>query len=148
MEAADDISYLVADIEDAFVSHIISYEDAVSNLLLLSGAGDTTRDKIEAERERGGSRAALRLARAMTIGACIRTMGETLRLHYTAIMSGTHRGSFPFSLLILLKHHITEYCLTFIVTGGREYEHGDVSTQNCQSCESLSLSGVHNLDLM
>lgn len=93
MEAADDISYLVADIEDAFVSHIISYEDAVSNLLLLSGAGDATRDKIEAERARGGSRAALRLARAMTIGACIRTMGEILRLHYTAIMRGTHRGS-------------------------------------------------------
>ncbi len=93
MEAADDISYLVADIEDAYVSHIISYETAVSNLMLLAGAGDHTRDKIEAERARGGARAALRLARALTIGACISAASATLKEHYTALMEGTLRGS-------------------------------------------------------
>ncbi len=93
MEAADDISYLVADIEDAFVSRIISYDAAVDNLLLLSSAGGSTRDKIEAERARGGDRAALRLARALTIGACIRAVAATLKEHYPAIMSGTLRGS-------------------------------------------------------
>ena len=93
MEAADDISYLVADIEDAYVSNIISYDTAVSNLLLLSGAGESMRDKIEAERARGGYRAALRLARAITIGSCIQAISATLKENYTALMSGALRGS-------------------------------------------------------
>lgn len=93
MEAADDISYLVADIEDAYISRIISYDTAVSNLLLLCGAGDTTRDKIEAERTSSGTRAAIRMARALTIGTCIRAVADTLKEHYASIMSGTLRGS-------------------------------------------------------
>lgn len=93
MEAADDISYLVADIEDAFVSGIISYDAAVENLLLLSEADAATRDKVQTERAHGGDRAALRYARAVTIGACIRAVSATLREHYAALMNGTHRRS-------------------------------------------------------
>ena len=93
MEAADDISYLVADIEDAFVSGIISYETAVENLLLLSDANASTRDKVRSECARGGERAALRYARAVTIGACIRAVAAALSEHYAAIMDGTHRCS-------------------------------------------------------
>ena len=93
MEAADDISYLVADIEDAFVSGIISYESAVENLLLLSDANESTRNKVRSERMRGGERAALRYARAVTIGTCIRAVSAAVSEHYAAIMAGTHRSS-------------------------------------------------------
>ena len=93
MEAADDISYLVADIEDAYVSGIISYDAAMDNLLLLSSAGDSTRCKAAQEHARSGPRAALRFARAVTIGACIQAMADTLKEHYPAIMDGSHRGS-------------------------------------------------------
>ena len=88
MEAADDISYLIADIEDAFVSRIISYDEARVKLGLLAAMDAKTLDRAEEEREQHGETAAIRFIRAVAVGRCIRALTETLDLHYDDIMHG------------------------------------------------------------
>ena len=88
MEAADDISYLIADIEDAFVSGIISYDEARSKLALLAALDYKLLDHAEEERERRGETAAIRFIRAVAVGRCLRALTETMDVRYDDIMQG------------------------------------------------------------
>lgn len=93
MEAADDISYLIADMEDAVVSKIIRYEEAVEQLARLCGFETRTLDSIERERVRSGPLAAMRYVRARAIGTCIANLRGAIEQHYDALMNGTLRSS-------------------------------------------------------
>ncbi len=88
MEAADDVSYLVADLEDAYVSRIISYDCAVEMLCTLAGMQEKAYI-IHEEATAQGRHAAIRMARAMAVGRCIAALRDSLRTHYPAMMSGT-----------------------------------------------------------
>lgn len=88
MEVADDVSYLVADIEDAYVSRIISYAQAVEMLCKLAGMQEKE-PAIHKEASANGQHAAIRMARAMAVGNCIAALRASLRSHYTAIMEGS-----------------------------------------------------------
>lgn len=88
MEAADDVSYLVADIEDAYVSRIISYAQAVEMLCKLAGMQDKE-PAIQKEASANGQHAAIRMARAMAVGSLIAALRVSLRAHYASIMEGS-----------------------------------------------------------
>lgn len=86
MEAADDISYLIADIEDAFVSDVIDFRTAAEQLNSLIGL---TAEKIESYRREQGERGTLRHLRAIAVGACIRVVGDTIEKRYAELMDGS-----------------------------------------------------------
>lgn len=88
MEAADDISYLIADLEDAFISRIISYEETLEQLARLGQLEQKHLERAEAESRRIGQHAGIRYARALAVGRCIRTLRQTMEEHYDSIMSG------------------------------------------------------------
>ncbi|MBQ2814389.1 MAG: dNTP triphosphohydrolase [Akkermansia sp.] len=89
MEAADDISYLIADIEDAFVSGIISYEEALGQLARLGALEQRHLDTAAAETRALGPQSGIRFARAMAVGHCIRLLRETMEAQYEAMMEGS-----------------------------------------------------------
>lgn len=93
MEAADDVSYLIADMEDAFISKIISYDDTVEQLAHLVGFDARVRDSIRKECVRSGAEAAVRYARARAIGACIGNLRDAIEEQYENMMNGTLRAS-------------------------------------------------------
>ena len=85
MEAADDICYNIMDLEDAFISGDVAFEQAEALLspLIMSNSVHSYRSQaahISAHR-----------ARAVTgaIGACV----EAFKRHYDALMDGTFSGS-------------------------------------------------------
>lgn len=88
MEAADDVSYLIADMEDAFISGIISCDDVLGQLGKLGGFGPELMASIARERERSGATAAVRYARARAVGACIRALRATMEQVYVPMMEG------------------------------------------------------------
>ncbi len=88
MEAADDVSYLIADVEDAYVSGIISYDEVIEQLSLLGGFDEGTLASIARERVRSGASAAVRYTRARAVGACIRALRETMQQVYPQMMQG------------------------------------------------------------
>lgn len=121
MEAADDISYLIADLEDAFLSKIITFEETVEQLFKLAHFSADAQNKVMAEKTRMDAEAAVRYARAMAVGRCIRAVASTLEEHYDDIMSGSFRKS-------LMKH--SPYA--------KEYEEvSDFSVQQIYSHESV-----------
>ena len=89
MEAADDISYLIADVEDAFFSKIISYDECTALLATMAPAFDTTRAASTPHEQA----ARVHLARALAVGSCIDRVSATLAEHYDDIMAGSFRGS-------------------------------------------------------
>ena len=91
MEAADDISYLIADIEDAFFSHIISYEECITQLASMAPGFDISRHLGAAGAHEQASR--VHLARALAVGSCIERVADVLDAHYDDIMSGVFVGS-------------------------------------------------------
>lgn len=91
MEAADDISYLIADVEDAYFSHIISYEECIEQLAAMAPGFDRSRHPGSADAHERA--AGVHTARAMAVGACICSVAEALEAHYDDIMSGAFRGS-------------------------------------------------------
>lgn len=88
MEAADDVSYLIADMEDAFISGIINCDDVLGQLGKLGGFGPELMASIARERERSGATAAVRYARARAVGACIRALRATMEQVYVPMMEG------------------------------------------------------------
>ncbi|MBQ2379966.1 MAG: dNTP triphosphohydrolase [Akkermansia sp.] len=88
MEAADDVSYLIADVEDAYVSGIITYDEVIEQLSLLGGFDEGTLASIARERVRSGASAAVRYTRARAVGACIRALRETMQQVYPQMMQG------------------------------------------------------------
>lgn len=91
MEAADDISYLIADVEDAYFSRIISYEECIEQLAAMAPDFDPSRHKSSADAHEQA--ASVHTGRALAVGACIRSVAAALEMHYDAIMSGTFCGS-------------------------------------------------------
>lgn len=114
MEAADDVSYLVADIEDAYVSHIISYDKAVAMLCKLAGM-QQKEPAIRKEADEKGQHAAIRMARAMAVGNCIAALRESLRAHYAAIMEGCmEQGLMDASYLAAPYNEVRHFSFTEI----------------------------------
>lgn len=93
MEAADDVSYIIADMEDAYISRIISYDDVMGQLTKLGRFEPATVESIERERVRSGCTAAVRYARARAVGACISALRLTMEQVYTHMMSGSLTAS-------------------------------------------------------
>ena len=91
MEAADDISYLIADLEDAYFSKIITYEDTVEQLYKLAQFPDNRKECVHAEYTRRGAESAVRYARAIAVGLCMDAAADSIRTYYDAIMSGELR---------------------------------------------------------
>lgn len=85
MEAADDISYLIADLEDAYISGIISYTQARDQLCSLASLDPA---RLEDERSRHGEASAIRLARAVAVGYCIQCIANTIQNQYQSMMQG------------------------------------------------------------
>lgn len=117
MEAADDISYLIADIEDAYFSKIISYDECISQLA--SMAPNFDRNRPAATPQEQASR--VHLARALAVGECIDRAAEVLGEHYGHIMAGSFSGS-------LMKHTGTaeQYAAVKQFSVERIYNHESV----------------------
>lgn len=82
VEAADDICYNIVDLEDAFTSGDLSYDDVKDLLTPLSQfATDRSPDNTRAEH--------IAHLRALAIGGGVAACVEAFKTHYTAIMSGT-----------------------------------------------------------
>ena len=95
MEAADDISYLIADIEDAFFSKIISYHECIDQLATIAPSIDRAKMAEASQFHEQANR--VHLARALAVGESIERAAEVLENHYADIMSGAFSGS-------LMKH--------------------------------------------
>ncbi len=89
MEAADDISYIIADVEDAYVSGIISYDDARSSLNMLAGE---PRKLAEVE-EKEGRRGAIRFLRAMAVGNSMQAVKEVMEARLPELRDGLIESS-------------------------------------------------------
>ncbi len=84
MEAADDISYIIADVEDAYASGIISYEDAKENLGYLVHR----KDRIADIEKRDGKRAVIRFLRAVAVGDCLRAVTQVMEERLEELRDG------------------------------------------------------------
>lgn len=82
VEAADDICYNIVDLEDAFTSGDLSYDDVKDLLTPLS--------QFSTDRSAGSTRAEhIAHLRALAIGGGVAACVEAFKTHYSAIMSGT-----------------------------------------------------------
>lgn len=91
MEAADDISYLIADMEDAFFSKIISYDECIDQLATMAPKYDKARHAGKGDFHEQAS--LVHLARALAVGECIDQVAEVLEERYEDIMHGSFTGS-------------------------------------------------------
>ncbi len=92
MEAADDLSYLIADVEDAYISKLIPF-DAARDALLSMMTPDT-RQRIESWGSMAGSHPEhIRLLRAMAVGSCIEAAAASFLVHEEDILGGGMRDS-------------------------------------------------------
>lgn len=105
MEAADDISYLIADLEDAFLSKIITFEEAVEQLFKLAHFPADAQNKVMEEKKRLDEEAAVRYARALAVGNCISAAAGALETHYDEIMSGEFSGKTLMSKSVFAKEY-------------------------------------------
>ncbi len=91
MEAADDLSYLIADVEDAHISNLISFDAARSALRSLMTPGRLASvDKRGAVHPSGRAdcREHIHMLRAMAIGSCVEVAAEAFLEHEQLILSG------------------------------------------------------------
>ncbi len=96
MEAADDLSYLIADVEDAFISKLISFDDARTALRSLMSA-----EQLAGVDRRAGTTPTrqadrmehIHMLRAMAIGSCIDIAAETFLAHEQDILAGRMNSS-------------------------------------------------------
>ena len=86
MEAADDISYLIADIEDACVSQVISYDEASAQLGML--VDDSAVDYCNKIRREEGDKSAIRAMRAIAVGCCIDAINHCMVDHLAELRDG------------------------------------------------------------
>lgn len=101
MEAADDISYLIADLEDAYISNIITFPQAVEQLNSLIGSPLST-EKLKQNADKQGKTGTIRLLRATAIGSCIRCISDVIQERYSDLMNGSLTQSL-FELSIFAK---------------------------------------------
>ncbi len=84
MEAADDISYIIADVEDAYISGIISYDDARANLNMLAGEPK----KLAEVEEKEGRRGAIHYLRAIAVGNSMQAVKEVMEMRLPELRDG------------------------------------------------------------
>ncbi|NHF73277.1 dGTP triphosphohydrolase [Paracoccus xiamenensis] len=85
VEAADDICYRIVDLEDAFTTGELPYEQVRDLLQEVTGTAPRSRgDRTEAEH--------IEVLRAMAIGAAIRSCVEVFQQNHAAIMAGHMSG--------------------------------------------------------
>lgn len=89
MEAADDISYLIADLEDAYISGILSYEKVMEQYNVLANFSCEDNSSLEKEKKERGEVCAVRHARARAVGVCIEELENVMRDDYQSIKDGT-----------------------------------------------------------
>lgn len=107
VEAADDISYLIMDIEDAHKLHILSTEETESLLrsFLRKEQDAHTLAYIESMyKEVTDTNERIALLRAMTINVLVQEVTAGFMQHYHAIMD----GSFGKSLVSILDEHLQQ----------------------------------------
>lgn len=86
VEAADDICYNIVDIEDAFTTGELSYEEVVEVLVTAAKPRDASAgDRNQAEH--------VAMLRAMAIGKAIESCVEAFKTHHEDIMAGTFSGA-------------------------------------------------------
>ena len=85
MEAADDITYNIVDIEDAFTTGELSFE-AVRTILSAIAGQPNTADSAMTEAEQ------VAYLRARSIGSAIAACADAFTEHHDSILSGTFRG--------------------------------------------------------
>jgi len=90
-EAADDLSYLVADMEDAFISKIISF-DAVSEFLFPL-VPEKTRALAKAIAKNESEESAVRYIRAVAVGSGIREICRVFLSREENLLAGTQNAS-------------------------------------------------------
>lgn len=91
VEAADDLSYLVADIEDALVSKIIPFSAVRDYLYPFVPAEERSRADEIARDE--GDESAVHFVRAVAIGAGIRVAAEVFLANEEKLLAGTQQCS-------------------------------------------------------
>lgn len=91
MEAADDLSYLIADLEDAFVSKIIPF-DAIREFLF-PFISKTERSRADLIAKREGGQSAVHYVRATAIGSGIQCVCEVFSAREDALLTGTQNCS-------------------------------------------------------
>lgn len=86
VEAADDICYNIVDIEDAFTTGELSYEEVVDILVTAAKPRDASAgDRSQAEH--------VAMLRAMAIGEAIESCVEAFKAHHQEILAGTFSGA-------------------------------------------------------
>ena len=90
-EAADDLSYLIADLEDAFVSKIIPF-GAIRDFLF-PFISEKERSRAESIAAREGEESAVHYVRAVAIGTGIRTVCDVFSAREEALLAGTQNKS-------------------------------------------------------
>lgn len=94
MEAADDISYLVADIEDAFFSRIITYEQCIRQLAAMAPSiSDDKLGKMLLAASPHEQAQQVHYARAMAVGESMDDLGRVLECRYAELMGPGLPGS-------------------------------------------------------
>lgn len=91
VEAADDLSYLIADLEDAFVSKIIAF-DRIREFLF-PFISESERSRAEAIAAREGEECAVHYVRAVAIGAGIRVASGVFLEREESLLAGTQNVS-------------------------------------------------------
>ncbi len=92
MEAADDLSYLIADVEDAYISRLIPFDAARDALLSMMTPG--TRQRVEQWGDIADSHPErIRLLRAMAVGSCIEAAAASFLAHEQDILAGSMGSS-------------------------------------------------------
>lgn len=92
-EAADDLSYLIADFEDAFVSKIISFD--VVREFLFPFLSPEERERALSIAGRESEESAVHYVRAVAIGTGIRATSEVFLARERDLLAGTQNRSLP-----------------------------------------------------
>ncbi len=96
MEAADDLSYLIADVEDACISGLISFDAARHALRSMMTPESLARVDHHADTRpcsAADCREHIHMLRAMAIGSCIKVASEAFLRHEHDILTGQMAGS-------------------------------------------------------
>ncbi len=91
MEAADDLSYLIADVEDAYVSNLISFSaarDALRSMMTPDALSRVDKHATGTPGSLADCREHIHMLRAMAISSCIEVAAEAFVCHEQKLLGG------------------------------------------------------------
>ncbi len=91
MEAADDLSYLIADVEDAYISGLIRFDaarEALRSMMTPKALGKIDRHGERLLSTPADQREHIHMLRAVAIGSCIEMAAESFLWHEQDILAG------------------------------------------------------------